>query len=172
MGKLTISYWSFNFFREKPMVAWNPNRLWNPWSSEFLGCRWEPQKIKPQSLMVNDVNTQPFLVILGCFLMEFTGTKNNSRPLPVRQCADSVFRVFCAKPQGLPSWRVLELSDTPTIGIEVGCSVSLRDGFHLGRVQVFWISHLIAHFAVFPEAPDIFTKTANQCIRRRSSDRA
>jgi hypothetical protein len=44
-------------------------------------------------------------------------------------------------------------SDTPTIGImgEVGCSVSLRDGFHLGRVQVFWISHLIAHFAVFPE---------------------
>ena len=102
------------------MVAWNPNRLWNPWSSEFLGCRWEPQKIKPQSLMVNDVNTQPFLVILGCFLMEFTGTKNNSRPLPVRQCADSVFRVFCAKPQGLRHEGFWSSVIPPPLGLKLG----------------------------------------------------
>ena len=107
----------------------------NPWSSEFLGCRWEPQKIKPQSLMVNDVNTQPFLVILGCFLMEFTGKKitpghcqSVNAQIPSSVSFVRNLRAYVMKGFGAHS-------DTPTIGImgEVGCSVFFAGWIPFGQ---------------------------------------
>lgn len=87
------------------MVAWNPNRLlkasWGthgPRNSSDVDESHRKSSRNPWWLMMLILNH--FWWYWDAFWWSLL-EKNNSRPLPVRQCADSVFRVFCAKPQGL-----------------------------------------------------------------------